>query len=288
MSETEQQGASLVRAAPVLIRLGVSAWWRGTEWMILTWLHTSARMMRAAASGQSAAQLLLEAEAELREQLRRLLGIEPYGSEGPPPAPTASEPHVEARDRPARNGRNGRITAVDLREMGAELLRRSADVEYDEDGHPAYAQILEQLTPDEARVLRLLLQKGPQPAVDVRTAGPLGVIKSDLVAPGLNMIGVEAGVKHLDRVHAYLNNLYRLGLLWFSREPLDDVGAYQVLEAQPEVAAAMGEAGRGKTVRRSIHLTSFGSDFCDLCLPVDTGEIEALGGQEAGGRPTSG
>ena len=31
----------------------------------------------------------------------------------------------------------------------------------------------------------------------------------------------------------------------------------------------MGEAGRtSRTVRRSIHLTPFGSDFCEACLPL--------------------
>jgi hypothetical protein len=77
-------------------------------------------------------------------------------------------------------------------------------------------------------------------------------------------------------VHSYLGNLYRLGLLWFSRESLDEQGAYQVLEAQPEVQVAMSESGRTRTVRRSIHLTAFGKEFCETCLPLDTAEIEML------------
>src|SRR5690606_27289424 len=43
-----------------------------------------------------------------------------------------------------------------LQERGAELLRRSADVGYAHDQHPAYRRILEELAPDEARILRLL------------------------------------------------------------------------------------------------------------------------------------
>jgi hypothetical protein len=76
-------------------------------------------------------------------------------------------------------------------------------------------------------------------------------------------------------VPAYLNNLERLGLIWFSREPLEDPLSYQVLEAQPEVLTALG-GGRRKTVRRSIALTPFGKNFCDTVLPMDTAEIEAL------------
>jgi hypothetical protein len=156
---------------------------------------------------------------------------------------------------------------LSLRDRGAELLSRSADVEYEEDAHPAYARILEELAPDEARILRFLRSDGAQPAVDVRAA-KVPLLSSELVAPGLSMIGAGAGCRHVDRVPAYLNNLYRLGLIWFSREPLEDPLTYQVLEAQPEVLDAKRGAGRGaKTVRRQILLTPFGEDFCRVCLP---------------------
>jgi hypothetical protein len=157
--------------------------------------------------------------------------------------------------------------APSLRDRGADLLSRSADIDYEEDAHPAYARILDELAPDEARILRFLQAEGAQPAVDVRAA-KVPLISSELVAPGLSMIGAGAGCRHVERVPAYLNNLYRLGLIWFSREPLEDPLSYQVLEAQPEVLGAMRAAGRSaRTVRRQILLTPFGDDFCRVCLP---------------------
>ena len=90
------------------------------------------------------------------------------------------------------------------------------------------------------------------------------------------MIGPEAGCRHRERVPAYLNNLERLGLIWFSQEPIDDPVAYQVLEAQPDVMAAMRRASRARTVQRSIQLTPFGEDFCAVCLPMDSAEVETL------------
>jgi hypothetical protein len=173
--------------------------------------------------------------------------------------------------------RNGDPTAGDpthphtLRERGQDLLERSADIALEEETHPAYERILDQLAPDEARILRLLATKGARPAVDVRTWRPLG-IGSQTVAPGLSMIGAEAGCTYTDGVPAYLNNLFRLGLIWFSREPLDDPNLYQVLEVQPDVLEAMRRAGRTSTMRRSIHLTPFGVDFCETCIPLSTVE----------------
>jgi hypothetical protein len=80
------------------------------------------------------------------------------------------------------------------------------------------------------------------------------------------MIGPRAGCRYVDQVPSYLNNLFRLGLVWFSRESLRDPMEYQVVEAQPDVLAAMHSVKFAKVVRRSIHLTPFGEDFCRQCL----------------------
>jgi len=156
-------------------------------------------------------------------------------------------------------------SAAALRRRGEELLRESADIRIDQDSHPAYMRILDALAPDEGRILRFLAGHGAQPSVDVRSGLPFA---SELRAQGLTMIAEEAGCRHAERVYAYLNNLHRLGLVWFLREPLRDAARYQVLEAQPEVVEALKGGGRtGRTVRRSIVLTPFGEDFCATCLP---------------------
>jgi Abortive infection alpha len=166
----------------------------------------------------------------------------------------------------------GRRAAADsstaaLRRRGEELLRESADIRLPQDSHPAYMRILDSLAPDEARILRFLAGNGSQPSVDVRSGLPFA---SELLAQGRTMIAEEAGCRHADRVYAYLDNLHRLGLIWFLREPLRDAARYQVLEAQPEVVTALEEGGRtARTVRRSIVLTPFGEDFCATCLPLD-------------------
>jgi hypothetical protein len=52
--------------------------------------------------------------------------------------------------------------------------------------------------------------------------------------------------------------------------------AYQVLEAQPEVMEAIKRTSRAKPVQRSVSLTPFGQDFCQVCLPLDPVELESL------------
>jgi hypothetical protein len=264
-------GLGVLRGAVGLARLGAEAAVRGSIRGAEASARLGARALSAAASGQPPTELLRDGVEEARHQARHLLGI----AEANELRHAAGQ---AARRDPTRNG-----SPPSLRDRGAELLRRSADVNFAEDIHPAYARILEQLAPDEGRILRLFALEGPQPSVDIR-AGLLPLKStSELVAPGLNMIGEEAGCRHLDDIPAYLNNLFRLGLIWFSREPLPDPLRYQVLEAQPVVAEALASAPRTRTVRRSVELTPFGRDFCRRCLPLETSEIEALDAQQGTG-----
>lgn len=220
-----------LEVVPTAARLAASAWWRVTERSLGASLRLASRIARAA-TGDAA---------------------------GPPSRPTGEPPPSDVADS----------TRSALRDRGSELLRRSADVRDTEDIHPAYARILDNLSPDEARILRLFAGHGPQPAIDVRRGLPL---MSELVAPGLTTIGAEAGCRHPDRMAAYLDNLNRLGLIWFSRETLRQTNRYQLLEAQPEATAALRQAGRtARTVRRSIQLTPFGTSFCEVCLPAERG-----------------
>jgi hypothetical protein len=275
-SNGQERDVSVVAAMPGLVRISAGLWWRATEWGVSTSVRGGRRVLRAAADGESLSHLLSDAGDELRGYVRQLLEVAAPDDD----RWREAEPGDGGRERPyaehagAANGA-GPVTDDELRERGAELLRRSADVHEEEGTHPAFALVLENLAPDEGRILRLLAVEGPQASIDIRTSPPLG-IGSEMVSSGMNMIGREAGCRNLDRVHAYLGNLYRLGLIWFSREALDDQGPYQVLEAQPEVQVAMSEAGRTRSVRRSIHLTAFGREFCSTCLPLDTAEIDRL------------
>jgi hypothetical protein len=254
----------MMEAVPGLLRLGATIAVRTTEFGITTSVRVGTRLFQGAAAGKSPSDLIQEATTEVRDRIREFLGVTD---------PAAAQATAEAEA--VENGTMDVRSVDSLRERGAELLRQSADVHRDEGAHPAYARILENLAPDEARILRLLVLEGPQPAVDVRSANALG-LSSELLSSGLNMIGAESGCRRVDRVNAYLSNLYRLGLVWFSREQLEDPNRYHVLEAQPEVQVALSDAGRTRTVRRSIHLTEFGVDFCKTVLPLDTAEIDAL------------
>ena len=269
--EPESSNPGVLEVLPGLARLGAVAWWRGTQWSVETSVRVGSRLVRFAASGQAPADVFRESGTDLRMWLRRFLDLVDESGHA---AASTEDGFRDATAAPQGGApANGHVP---LRERGADLLRKSQDVHHDDDEHPAYERILQEMAPDEARILRHMCQQGPQAAVDIRTGGPIGLVNSQLIAPGVTMVAREAGARRPERVHQYLNNLHRLGMIWFSRETLEEQSAYQVLEAQPEVTEPMERAGRARTVRRSIHLTPFGEDFCKAALPLETSEIDAL------------
>ena len=243
-------------------RFAARTWFRTASWGV----GVSVRVARSWRDPQAASALAHDLLDTLRGLAQELLDVSDLSLEERIKRllPPAAAP-VDAQTA------NGRATdPAQLRQQAAELLRQAAEVGPDDAPHPAFARILLELAPDEARILRLLTSDGPQPAVDVRA---IGVIRSgEIVAQGLNMVGAAAGVRHPDRVPAYLDNLDRLGLVRFSPRALEDEITYQVLEAQPDVLSTVRETNRARTVHRSILLTPFGERFCQACLPLEAQE----------------
>lgn len=245
----------LITGASGLVKVAAATWWRAMTTVVETATSTGSKIVKSAMSGASPTQLMDETAGELRSIAQRALGMDD------------GDDH-QYRSNTGGSSSTKKCSEQELRRRGAALLYRSADVTYEEDMHPAYERILTELAPDEARILRHLALNGAQPTLDVRTNRPFGV-GSELIAERLSMIGLESGCKHVDRTNAYLNNLFRLGLVWFSKEKVDP-SRYQVLEVQQDAVEAMKRAGRSATtVHRSVHLTPFGEDFCKICLPLD-------------------
>jgi hypothetical protein len=244
-------------AVPAIARVTAGAWLRIAGWGHTNSIRVGGRLAHAATDPDAATTLVEEVADGLRAYAREFLGV------------TDLDDRVKRIAPGAELDLAPRITTGELlRARGTELLHQAADVHFDGEAHPAYGRILTEIVPDEGRVLRLLATAGPQPVLDVRAGNLIGS-GSQLIAPGLNMLGAQAGLRHRDRVAAYLGNLHRLGLAAVSGAPVDDPIAYQVLEAQPDVLGAIKATTRARAVHRSIALTAFGVDFCAVCLPLD-------------------
>lgn len=238
---------------------------RGSQWVVNTSYGVTRELAQAALETESTADFAERTSDALRTVARTALGVgdpEPEIIDAEPaPAPGAEwETTITGRLRSA--------SSEALRRRGDALLAKSADIGIVDEVHPAYDRILDELAPDEARILRFMARNGPQPVVDVRTNRPLG-IGSELIVSNLTSVPEQAGVRYPSRARSYIINLSRLGLTHNSAEPVP-LRAYMVLEVQPAVEQALKRAGRApKIIRKSLRLTEFGADFCRTCFTLD-------------------
>jgi hypothetical protein len=241
---------------------------RGSQWAVETTYEVAKEITQAAFDGESSADIAERTGNALRSIARSALGVtEGSVREIVSYVPTSNGAQPPTQQSIGLGAPLHSASTEELRRRGDALLARSADVYFTEDVHPAYDRILDELAPDEARILRFMALNGPQPSVDVRTNRPLG-IGSELVTGDLTSVPEQAGVRYPDRARTYLINLTRLGLTQVSDDPVV-LSRYMVLEVQPVVEAALKKAGRApKIVRKSLRLTEFGSDFCNICFTI--------------------
>ncbi|MEV6555772.1 Abi-alpha family protein [Nocardia sp. NPDC051756] len=242
-----------VRAATGVARVAWTAVTGMTAWSLGTAVGVTSTVVQRSIQGVPPREVLAEAESEVRDRLRRALGF--------PEAP--NEPAAQS--------------VPTLREQGAALLRLSASTHGDEENHPAFAGMLAELTPDEARILRFLHLDGPQPSIDIRTGRPRA-LGAERLGSMLTLVGEHAGLRFPNRIQQYLTNLRRLGLVEHAREPVGNPHRYQLLEAQGPVRDLLKRSGFGtKVIYRSVALTGFGADFVRTCLPVAIQDDRAAG-----------
>jgi hypothetical protein len=122
-----------------------------------------------------------------------------------------------------------------LREMYANLLAASMDTRTANGAHPAFVEIIRQLTPDEARILRLFAKgDGLFPLITVRKEKKQGVGGIDVLV-NFSLFGWQAGCDFPEQTPAYIDNLCRLGLIEVKDYSFTMAGIYDQLENHPLV-----------------------------------------------------
>ncbi|MUL48488.1 DUF4393 domain-containing protein [Mycobacterium sp. CBMA293] len=182
----------------------------------------------------------------------------------------AEEPAKKTADHHDGAKKSGKHdTDADLRHCGDELIAKSQKPTGKQTHrHPAFEQILHELAPDEVRMLRFLAVAGIQPSIDIRTKTMFQVGSERLVS-GVNMIADMAGCRWPEADQRHLANLNRLGLVRFSSEPVADYRRYALLEVQPRALEVTENVPKTISVYRSIYLSEFGEQFCEVCIDTD-------------------
>ena len=109
------------------------------------------------------------------------------------------------------------------------------------------------------------------PAIDIVTGGPVGRVLPTELARCLTDLDRHVELWQPSLIAQYLHNLFRLGLVWHSSEPVEGNDAYRSVESRACVRAVLRRTRTSRVVHRSLHLTPLGEDFTRTCFADGAG-----------------
>jgi len=161
-----------------------------------------------------------------------------------------------------------------LSDLYANLLATSMDKDTATTAHPAFTEIIKQLTPDEARIIALFQGDPYMPLVDIRQQTKMKPEQGHFtLLPNYSHLGEMAGCEHPTLVPAYIDNLIRLGLMEIpSGLSYTLPGIYDQLESS-ETAQSIKRAIESQNSdheidfkRKFLIITALGKQFAKVCV----------------------
>ena len=162
-----------------------------------------------------------------------------------------------------------------LSDLYANLLAASMDKSTAHGAHPAFVEIIKQLTPDEAKLVGLFVRDIPLPLINVRwtiknpTPEKTGG-KNVLV--NFSQLGAIAGCEFPQLTPTYIDNLCRLGLAEIpAMIHYTGQGVYELLENAPEVQQQKLQIEQNSELkveieRKALMVTELGKQFARICV----------------------
>lgn len=165
----------------------------------------------------------------------------------------------------------------ELSELYANLLAASMDARTASKAHPSFVEIIKQITPDEARLLKYFSTTVRLPLIDVQAAEEDGEAGYVDVLVHFSTFGTDAKCEHPHLTPVYLDNLARLGVIALPDSLYTSPGAYEELENHPSIVEAKEqinalEGRKAQIVYRLVEITSLGQQFMEACV-VDHREL---------------
>jgi hypothetical protein len=163
-----------------------------------------------------------------------------------------------------------------LSDLYANLLASSMDRKTASGAHPAFVEIIKQLTPDEAKLVKLFTADRAYALLSLRSNYR---VEDEMhrggneVLVNFSLLGVEAGVEFPQLTPAYLDNLCRLGLAEIPGMGYEYTakGVYEPLENHPEVLSTkqqieLDPARVCEMMRGGLRVTTLGKQFAQVCV----------------------
>lgn len=157
-----------------------------------------------------------------------------------------------------------------LSDMYANLLATAMNRDTQDDAHPAFVEIIRQLTPPEARILQQFELAGSYPALDIRAVriNGTGWIESYI---NYSILWRLSDIPSPEGVPVLIENMCRLGLLDVPSAYLTENGIYDQLESDPYILKLVDLINndperKHEFKRKVLRTTPLGRQFIDACV----------------------
>ncbi|UFT92951.1 DUF4393 domain-containing protein [Pectobacterium carotovorum] len=179
------------------------------------------------------------------------------------PKPNVAVPAIEAL----------RYTANDesLSDLFAGLLASAMDKNKAYKAHPAFVEIIKQLTADEAKIITLMKEKKSIPLIDVVIVNNQDHGES-VAFSNLSSFIYEGGLEHSKLFSSYIYNLCRLGLFEIpDGYSYINITAYDEIINSPfwEYVSTSAKLKEGNTLdynKKILNVTDMGKQFISICI----------------------
>jgi hypothetical protein len=180
-------------------------------------------------------------------------------------APAPSYPSRQQAGAPSAEDLGPRMRSL----LDQALVNTPADSSLD-----LYHRILDQLSPDEARIIGALSDGHASPLIHVRPLSPAGML-GDPTLENASLIGKMANVSLPHLTPQYVTHLLSLGLVQVGPERSALKDEYQILQADSGVLKAMKRAARGpiapRVEKHTLRLSPLGRSLWAACFPDEAG-----------------
>jgi hypothetical protein len=159
-----------------------------------------------------------------------------------------------------------------LSDMYANLLAAAMNRSTAQGVHPAFVEVIKQLTPDEARIFSLFSSRSVFPIITVQEQRTDSAGTRDVLI-NFSHLSKLCSVESPSLVPVYLDNFCRLGLASMPEGlSLSEANAYAELEADVSVIRSKKiieytSQGHAVIERKIIQSTQFGRQFIHTCIP---------------------
>jgi hypothetical protein len=185
----------------------------------------------------------------------------------PPEDIQPPKPHIGV---PAVDALRYTGSEADLANLYANLLATSMDQKTAYHAHPGFVDIIKNMCPDEARIMRFLSGIFNYPLIDIR------IVNEDqswsVAHRHVSLLGIEAHCQHPPLASNYIDNLERLGLLVVRPDVrMKAEEPYKRIEDFPQIAGLLTELRKMEKVSIQVEkfrfeVTDLGKQFIRACV----------------------